>query len=136
MNKANSIRKYGPEIEALLEELRKQYHIGVITNGPSEGQFRKLEHTGVLPYVETILISGEVGVAKPDPRIFRMAAERLGVKPEECVFVGDGFQLDVIGAKKAGMTPVWHWPFSKRETKVDVLTIHKITELKEILKDL
>ena len=56
---------------------------------------------------ESIVVSGAVGVAKPDPEIFRIACERLGTSPESCVYVGDSFASDVVGATSAGMPVVW-----------------------------
>ena len=121
------------DAKELLEKLKPKYTLAVITNGDSYGQRSKLERSGILPYFEEVFISGAVGITKPDPRIFLMAAEKLGVRPEECVFVGDGFRTDIRGAKKAGMNPVWMWPFSERKMREDIPVIHRISELETVL---
>jgi putative hydrolase of the HAD superfamily len=58
------------------------------------------------PLFDTTVFSCAVGLAKPDPRIYRLAATRLGVEPAECLFVGDGGSDELAGARAAGMTPV------------------------------
>jgi putative hydrolase of the HAD superfamily len=77
----------------------------VISN--SNGSVRAiLEHLGLLPSLEFVLDSSAVGVEKPDPRIFRMALERSGLGPDEAVYVGDIYSVDVLGARAAGMQSV------------------------------
>jgi FMN phosphatase YigB (HAD superfamily) len=66
---------------------------------------RVLREQGLHGYFKTIVISGEVGFKKPDPRIFRHALEETRLSPEEAVYVGDT-EEDVQGAKGAGMTPI------------------------------
>jgi putative hydrolase of the HAD superfamily len=56
--------------------------------------------------LDTIVSSAEVGLHKPDPRIFELACERVGVAPHEAVHVGDHHYADVLGASAVGMTPV------------------------------
>jgi putative hydrolase of the HAD superfamily len=93
-----------------LEALRSRYRLGLITNGPSEIQRRKIEHFGLANYFDVLIVSGEVGVAKPDPAIFRLAMERLRVEPSEALFVGDSPEYDLRGAMAAGVPFVWMNP--------------------------
>lgn len=79
----------------------------VVTNGPSGMQRAKLRALGLSDRVDTILVSEEEGVSKPSSEIFHRAAERLGVRPQQCVFVGDNPIADVDGARRAGMLDVW-----------------------------
>jgi putative hydrolase of the HAD superfamily len=81
--------------------------LGVVTNGPAEVQRAKIELLGVGDLVDFAIISGEFGVAKPDPAIFRAALDRASVKPEEAVFVGDSVEFDMAGARAAGIPSVW-----------------------------
>ena len=75
---------------------------GVLTNGPSEIQRRKLRATGVDELVDAICISEELGVAKPDVRAFASAAAAVGVAPAQAAMVGDSLPNDVVGALAAG----------------------------------
>ena len=63
--------------------------LGIISNGNSVNQREKLRRTGIFHLFSMVLISSDIGVAKPDPRIFEEGAMRLGVEPHACVYVGD-----------------------------------------------
>jgi putative hydrolase of the HAD superfamily len=86
---------------------------GVISN--SNGSVRSiLEALGLARHLDFVLDSGEVGVEKPDPRIFRLALERAGVAASEAVYIGDLYSVDVLGARAAGLAailldPGGHW---------------------------
>lgn len=81
--------------------------LGVITNGDGEQQRAKLAALGLAGRFETVIASGDAGVAKPDARIFGLAAAAIGVPLERCLFVGDNRAGDVVGAQAAGMLGVW-----------------------------
>lgn len=81
--------------------------LGIITNGPAEVQREKVSLLQVEPLVDFVIISGEFGVAKPDPSIFREALQRAGAAPEETVFVGDSAEYDIAGAHASGLRTVW-----------------------------
>ncbi|MEE0419681.1 MAG: HAD family hydrolase [Lachnospiraceae bacterium] len=82
---------------------------GVITNGPSSHQWKKVETLGLTAWVPTaaVFVSDDVGAAKPDRKIFDHAAKVLGLEPQRICFVGDSFENDVRGAKMAGWQSVW-----------------------------
>ena len=80
---------------------------GIVTNAELPFQQAKLDATGLASRVELTVASGEVGAAKPDPRIFEYACERFGVAPSAAVYVGDRLDTDAIGAASAGLTGVW-----------------------------
>ena len=95
-----------PCLDALAVAFRG-VRIGLITNGESTPQGHKLADTGLSGRVEHVIASGSLGVAKPDPRIFRHACAVFGSAPEETVYVGDRLRTDAIGAAAAGLTGVW-----------------------------
>ncbi len=100
--------KLFPETVEVLQTLsRRGYRIGVITNGSALMQNRKLDVTALRPYLELVQVSEDEGLAKPNPELFRRAAERLCVAPENCVFVGDHPVNDVQGAIAAGMQAIY-----------------------------
>lgn len=82
---------------------------GIITNGPSSHQWKKVETLGLTDWVPryAVFVSDDVGAAKPDRKIFDHAARVLGVEPQRSCFVGDSFENDVRGAKMAGWQSVW-----------------------------
>ncbi len=90
----------------MLDELkRRNIKIGLITNTFSdERDF--IRESKLFPYFDVALISYEQGICKPDPEIFRRMTEKLGLKPEECLYVGDGGSKELYAARDAGMHPV------------------------------
>ena len=94
----------------VLEELHV-YHIGIITNGAhddhTDSQLSKVRHLGLSERIQSLTISGEIGVRKPKVEIFKVACERAAVLPKEAVYVGDTIQNDIVGANRAGMTSVF-----------------------------
>jgi putative hydrolase of the HAD superfamily len=115
-----------------LETLRSAgKKLGVISNGQTKWQMTKLEGLGLARCFDTILISESEGIRKPDPRIFHLAVERLGVAPHEAMFVGDQPQVDAEGAHNAGLVGVWkRMPYWKR-TIDDVLVVDRLSEILE-----
>lgn len=85
----------------LLETLSKRYRLGIISNYQAS-LMDFLDEIGLEPYFESIIISGIVGVEKPDTRIFEIALQEMNLAPEECLYVGD-HPFDVMGAKNAGL---------------------------------
>ena len=94
---------------AVLEELHA-YHIGIITNGAhdkhTDSQFSKVRHLGLSERIQSLTISDEVGVRKPNIEIFEVACKRAGVLPKDAMFVGDSIENDIAGANRAGITSV------------------------------
>lgn len=116
----------------LLTELRKRgMKTGVITNGPSVLQHTKMENSGLVPYCDIVVVSGDLEFAKPQAEIFAYTAERLGLKTEECVYVGDHPVNDIKGALSAGMKAIrmnWGW-FENQDLRADVPVINKIYDV-------
>lgn len=81
--------------------------LGVITNGQGTRQRRKIGVLGLATTFDTILVSEDEGVRKPDPEIFRRALGRCGVAAHEAMFVGDHPVADVAGAHQAGLLAIW-----------------------------
>ncbi|MBC7233367.1 MAG: HAD family hydrolase [Chloroflexi bacterium] len=88
--------------EALARLARQGYRMSVISNADGHVA-QELDCVGLAPYFEEIFDSHLVGYAKPDPRLFEHALTKLGLHPEECLFVGDVYYVDVLGANQVGM---------------------------------
>ena len=99
-----------PDTHDALTRLRASgLRLGVVSN--RDGRVEEaLRAAGLLPYFDVIVDSTLAGVEKPDPAIFRPALEALGVRPEETVYVGDLYDVDVAGARAAGMTAILFAP--------------------------
>ncbi|HEM4137138.1 TPA: HAD family hydrolase [Streptococcus suis] len=83
--------------------------MGIITNGPYRHQLRKIRTMGLVNWfeLEHVLISGQVGITKPNPAIFQLMGERLGMSGEDICYLGDSFENDVVGAKAANWKAIW-----------------------------
>jgi HAD superfamily hydrolase (TIGR01549 family) len=82
-------------------------HIVVVTNGSVDQQTRKLRLTGLEPIVSGAVISGAVGVKKPDPKIFEIALDRVGGSAADAWMIGDHAVADMTGARNAGIRSAW-----------------------------
>ncbi|MBE1159113.1 HAD family hydrolase [Dyella acidiphila] len=106
----NSVEFY-PDALPALDRLRVLQPVASLTNGNAD-----LERMGLHLHFAHHIAARDIGSAKPDPRIFLAAAERLGVAPENILHVGDDPELDVVGARDAGMRTAWinraghRWP--------------------------
>jgi putative hydrolase of the HAD superfamily len=101
-------------IDTLEELQRRGYKRGVIS--VCSGDVEELwDETELAPHVDDVVLSCTVGLSKPDPRIYRLACERLDVQPEECLFVGDGANDELAGAERVGMKAVCVLPPGRDE---------------------
>jgi putative hydrolase of the HAD superfamily len=126
-----------PQLATTLDALAAAgLELGVVSNGRTSAQQRKLEVLGVLQRLDVVLISEAFGIEKPDARIFLAAAEQLGVAPEQCMFVGDNPLKDVQAAAALGMLAVWFratspWP---AEVAAPAASVGSFPELFALLK--
>jgi putative hydrolase of the HAD superfamily len=119
----------GEALEALLDH---GYRLAVISN--ADGRMEAvLKRTGLTRFLEFVMDSEVVGVAKPDPAIFRAGLERMGVPAEEALYVGDLFPVDVVGAWGAGMEAVLLDP--SRALEYPVVSIPSVLELPTWLRE-
>lgn len=83
------------------------HRLGVVTNGNTAQQRRKLARLGILERFACVVVSDECGWAKPDPRIFERACELAGIVAPDVIHVGDRNDVDVLGATRAGLRAAW-----------------------------
>jgi putative hydrolase of the HAD superfamily len=88
---------------------------GVLTNGNARVQNAKIDSIGLRDALDTVVISEEVGLKKPDPAIFSLGVKNLGLRAAEVLFVGDNPETDIVGAAAAGLQTGWFrngatWP--------------------------
>lgn len=127
------------EIRNLLTSLKDHYQLGVITNGETESQSNKVLQLDLDHYINrsNIIISDAVGLRKPDARIFTYFNRLLNLQANEVVYIGDNFETDMIGAKKAGWHTFW---FNHRQAElpdaayIPDQTVESPAELAELLE--
>ncbi|MBD2848687.1 HAD family hydrolase [Paenibacillus sp. IB182496] len=121
----------------VLQSLKRQgLKLGLVTNGSAHSQNSKIDFVGLREHFDAIIVSDEVQVKKPAKRIFEITLDRLGVKPEFTIYVGDHPLNDVKGASDAGLKTIWLEGFRKwdvPETQPHY-KISKLTEMIEMLE--
>ncbi len=124
------------DVLPVLDRLRSDgYILGVITNNESLHQRRKLATVGLADAFDAVVISGEQGVAKPDPAIFRRGCELIGVEPAQALHVGDLIDADAHGARDAGLTGVWlDRPGLHDGSDVGVRVVRSLAEIPTLLE--
>ncbi|MEO0310783.1 MAG: hypothetical protein RIQ89_440 [Bacteroidota bacterium] len=109
-----------PHAIETLEYLAQKYSLHIITNGFAESQYFKLNNSGIKQYFNQVIISDEVGYRKPDSKIFELALEAAQALPENSAMVGDGIEVDVLGAMRCGLEGVYFNPHEiPHKAKVD-----------------
>jgi putative hydrolase of the HAD superfamily len=123
-----------PDVGHTLAVLRASgLKLGLITNGSVLMQSRKVECLALTTTFDTIVISAAEGISKPDPRIFQRALERLHADPARSIFVGDHPEVDVAGARAAGMYAIWRRdPAVSRVVEADTI-IEEVGDLLTVL---
>jgi HAD superfamily hydrolase (TIGR01509 family) len=107
------------------------YRLGVISNN-TEQLPRDLTDHALDAFFDSVTYSAEVGVEKPDPRVFELAIRRVGCAPNEAVHVGDSYEKDVLGARRVGIIPV-RIDRERRYLDADCLRINDLRELATVL---
>ena len=94
------------DVMGVLDKLGK-YRLAIVSNGAPDLQREKLAGSGLGSYFEAVVISGEQGTGKPDPKLFEIVLEQLGVKTDEAIVVGNSRNTDILGAQNANIKSVW-----------------------------
>ncbi len=120
----------------LLIQTRKTARTGLITNGLESVQKARLEHFNLYQYFEVILISGECGLAKPDPAIFQSALDLLDHKRKGSVLmIGDSLSSDIAGANNFGIDSCWYNPNRLKLQSSDspTFTVYSLQEIASLI---
>lgn len=119
----------------IIDDLRKKYKVALLSNGASKSQHDKIDYVDLPRHFDEVIVTGDYDFSKPDKRIYEIMADKLGVKCEECLFVGDTFSSDILGAIRANMIPIWLFPITERPAdRYKGYRIEKLEEIYEILK--
>ena len=115
-----------------LKELKGDYILGLISNIDSaiEPMLEKLELT---PLLDIVVTSLEIGYTKPHPVIFKTAIERAGVAPDEVLYIGDQYQVDVVGAAEVGMKAVLLDRYDNFEGELEYPRIASLAQIRDCL---
>jgi len=126
------------DARALLASLRyRGYRTAVVTNAifPSALFEPRLKELGLAGYLDAVVSSADVGLAKPNPSLYFKALDALGLEPYEAIFVGDNVSTDIAGARAAGMPAVLIERIGRAHDGSGYLVIERLTALNDILGD-
>lgn len=102
------VRPFDGALDVLHQLRQRGQRMGLLTNGCSAFQRRKLRRYELEPLFELISIEGELGYGKPDARVFRGALQHFGARAEDTWMIGDNLSADIAGAQQVGITGIWH----------------------------
>jgi 2-haloacid dehalogenase len=122
-----------------LELLSGNFNLAIITNGLKEVQRPRFRKSAINGYIETIIISDEVGVAKPDPKIFDIAFTQMNQPAKnQVLIIGDSLTSDIQGGRNYGIDTCWFNPAGKRNDHqiASTFEIQRLAELLELLEKL
>jgi len=134
LTRTSTKTKLLPHAIEVLEYLRPNYKMYILSNGFEEVQYRKINNSGLAPFFDGIVLSDDIGVNKPHPDIFNYALQKSGALRHETLMIGDSLEADIRGAKDSNIDQVW------LDLGVETITdltptfhIHTLPELKEFL---
>ena len=122
----------------LMELLKMGKRLAVISDAPKLQAWTRLAQTGLHHYFEVVVTFDDTGKRKPDPEPFIFALDKLNVKPEESIMIGDWAERDIIGAKTIGMVTVFARYGNTFDTRISGADyeVDDIQELLTIIKEL
>jgi len=123
-----------PGVRETLEALKGKTRFALVSNGSGRVQEARLAIGGIIDYFPVRVYSRDEGVAKPDPRILSITLERLGVLPEQAVFVGDSAKSDMAAAQAVGVDFIWFRPDGRFDSPGKrIAEVTELVQLPELL---
>lgn len=130
----NAMKARFPSTERTLLALKKRgFHLGIITNGDTALQNKKIDNSNLRHFFEHILISGDFPWQKPDVKIFYAALQKFDLSPKQVIYIGDNLINDIHGAHSCGIQTVWA-NYRKQKNPTCFRPDYEIHVLEEILK--
>ena len=123
------------DVEPFLKALSNaKIRTGIITHGWTTKQSEKLIRLGLVPLLgpRNVFISDQVGISKPNPKLYSVALQRMGLRPDEALYVGDNLEHDVAPARSLGMRTAWSTRAAKPNQDTSIQPDHVIADFREL----
>jgi putative hydrolase of the HAD superfamily len=135
MARGVSRRRLGlyPYVLEVLDVLRGRYPLAVVTDAQNAYARSELHKAGLLGYFDPIVVSGDHGFRKPDPRLFQLALDGVGVAAENTLYVGNDMYRDIYGAREVGLSTVMFDSDQGAKTYRDCVPDYTITDFRDLL---
>jgi putative hydrolase of the HAD superfamily len=123
-----------PHAFEILLYLKDKYLMHILTNGFFEVQFLKLRNSKLETFFQNLITSEEAGALKPSPKIYKYALDKIIAQPEECIIIGDNYEIDIIGAQNVGIDQIF---FNSKNVEIHgdkpTFIVNSLDEIKNIL---
>lgn len=123
-----------PCVDEVLEALSARFPLAIVTDGQDAWARAELHQVGLLERFSPVVVSGEHGYRKPDPRLFALVCAELELAPEQVLYVGNDMYRDVFGARRAGMPTAMFVSGQGEQTYHDTVPDHMISDHRELLR--
>ena len=126
-----------PPVKEVLDQLRPHYRMAAVSNAQHAYGVAELYAVGLLDYFDPVIISGDCGYCKPDPRLFQKALDALQVQPEQALFIGNDMYCDVFGPQLLGMKTIFFSPTEQKKSQREIhpdYIIYNLAELPRAVK--
>jgi putative hydrolase of the HAD superfamily len=123
-----------PDVKLILDKLKTRFPMAVVSDGQSAWALPELQATGLDDYFNPVIISGDYGFRKPDPRLYKAALDGINAKPNEVLFVGNDMYRDVFGAGEIGMKTIFFFSNQGRQQMEGVKPDYIIYRFSELIK--
>lgn len=125
--------KLYPHVRSTLNTLWEQFPLAIVSDGQSSYARGELHKVGLTEYFSSIVVSGDHGFRKPDPRLFQYALDDMGVPAEKALYIGNDMYRDIYGASSTGMITVMCGSDQGTKQYEDCVPDHTITDLRDLL---
>lgn len=120
-------------VDLLIDLKERGYKIGILSNGFTEVQYRKINNSGLAPYIDHVVLSDDIGINKPDVRLYRHAEQIAATDASHCIMIGDNPDTDIAGAIAAGWRAIL---FDRTQTSVKHPLVPTICRLEDVQSSL
>ena len=121
----------------ILQRVKAACPIGIVTNHIRSEQVKKIAAIGVEPFIDELVVSDEVGVAKPAAQVFQTALSRLGGTPDQAVMIGDSWSSDILGATGLGIRAIWlnryHRPCPDARLATELRSLEPVDDVVDLI---
>tara|TARA_B100000767_G_scaffold76515_1_gene73121 strand:- start:282 stop:977 length:696 start_codon:yes stop_codon:yes gene_type:complete len=125
--------KLFPYTFELLDYLKENYYLHIITNGFDTTQHIKLECSDLMPYFHKIITSEKSGVKKPNPQIFKYALDAAGSTKNESIYVGDNLVIDILACQNFGIDGIYFNPDNKKHNEKVSYEVNCLSQIMDLL---
>lgn len=125
--------KLYPHVRSTLKRLRERFPLAIVSDGQSSYARGELHKVGLTEYFDPIVVSGDHGFRKPDPRLFQLALDGMGIPAEKALYVGNDMHRDIYGAREIGMGTVMFDSDQGTKYYEDCVPDHRIADFRDLL---